>query len=105
MLSGEASKKGFCASNRQTDSKNGLFSELTTEHPRDRVQKWSQDGLVNLALKFGHDEAWLTRETLRSKRVPHPPVLSMLTGGLAPRAPVSALLQGRLLTMPSRSQQ
>jgi hypothetical protein len=56
MLRGEASKKGFCASNRQTDSKNGLFPALTTEHPRDRGQKGSQDGLVNLALQFGYDE-------------------------------------------------
>jgi hypothetical protein len=56
VLSGEVSKKDFCASNRQTDSKNGLFPELTTEHPRDRLQKGSQDGLVNLALQFGYDE-------------------------------------------------
>jgi integrase len=51
-----SSKKDLGASYRETDSRNGLFLELTTEHPQGGLQKASQGGLVNLELQFGHDE-------------------------------------------------
>ena len=44
------------ASHRQTDSKNGLFLELTTEHPQGRVQEVAEGGLLSLKLQFGQDE-------------------------------------------------
>jgi hypothetical protein len=51
-----SSEADFGASYRQTDSKNGLFSELTAEHPQGRVQKVREGGLASLELQFGHDE-------------------------------------------------
>ena len=41
---------------RQTDSRNGLFLELTAEHPQGRVQKVRERSLVSLKLQFDHDE-------------------------------------------------
>ena len=60
----EGSKGDLCASSeedlgasyRQTDSKNGLFLEPTTEHPQGRVQEVPKGGLLSLELQFGQDE-------------------------------------------------
>ena len=61
---GKESKGDLCASSgedlgasyRQTDRKNGLFLELTAEHPQGRVQKVRERGLASLELQFDHDE-------------------------------------------------
>jgi hypothetical protein len=50
------SKEDFCASYRQTDSKNGLFLELSTEHPQGRLQEVPESGLLSLKLQFGRNE-------------------------------------------------
>jgi hypothetical protein len=54
----------FCTSNkedlgssyRQTDSKNGLFLERTTEHPQGLAQEVPEAGLLSLELQFRYDE-------------------------------------------------
>jgi hypothetical protein len=44
------------ASHRQIDSKNGLFLELSTEHPQGRLQEVPEIGLLSLKLQFGRNE-------------------------------------------------
>ncbi len=52
---GKESKRDLCASSgedlgasyQQTDHKNGLFLELTAEHPQGRVQKVRERSLVS----------------------------------------------------------
>jgi hypothetical protein len=51
-----SSKEDLGASYRQTDSKNGLFPELTAEHPQGRLQEVPEGGLLSLQLPFGQDE-------------------------------------------------
>ncbi len=51
-----SSEEDFGASYRQTDSKNGLFPELSTKHPQGGVEAGPEWGLLRLELQFGHDE-------------------------------------------------
>ncbi len=51
-----SSEEDIGASDRQTDSKNGLFLRSTTEHPQGRVQLVPEGGLASLELQFGRDE-------------------------------------------------
>jgi len=51
-----SSEGGLGASYRQTDSRNGLFPVLSTEHSQGRVQEVPEGGLLSLELKFGRDE-------------------------------------------------
>jgi hypothetical protein len=51
-----SSEEDLHASYRQTDSKNGLFLELATEHPQGRAQEVLEGDLASLELQFSHDE-------------------------------------------------
>jgi hypothetical protein len=56
MYDDSESKEDLCASDRQTDSKNGLFLELITEQPQGRVREVPEGGLASLELQFRRDE-------------------------------------------------